>query len=249
MMQPAFLPWQGFFGLVAAADVFVLLDDFQFQRHSFQQRNRIRLADGTESWIALPVAHPADGEFPALCAAAPVVDAKWRRRLKATLQQSYGRTPHYTAVRDAVDEWIDAEWPSVSEMNTAFIRLVAERLRFEPQWRRSSEVEAAGQRSERVLQLLRRVGANTYLCARGSYGYMVEDGCFPVDDVEVVFQDFTPVPYAQRRADAFVSHLSVLDALFEVGADETRRLILEGQRAWTPWRAMPEMAAATRAEP
>ncbi len=60
-MQPAFLPWQGFFGLVAAADVFVLLDDFQFQRHSFHQRNRVRAADGTEAWITLPVAHPAAG--------------------------------------------------------------------------------------------------------------------------------------------------------------------------------------------
>ena len=77
-MQPTFLPWQGYFGLVAAAEVFVLLDDFQFQRHSFQQRNRIRLADGAESWISLPVAHPA-GEFPTLAQAAPVVDAKWRR--------------------------------------------------------------------------------------------------------------------------------------------------------------------------
>ena len=78
---------------------------------------------------------------------------------------------------------------------------------------------------------------------------MVDDGIFPVDDIEVVFQEFEPQPYPQRRADEFVSHLSVLDALFEVGADETRRLVLAGQRAWTPWRAMPAMTAATRAEP
>ncbi len=56
LMQPAFLPWQGYFGLVAAADVFVLLDDFQFQRHSFHQRNRIRLADGSDVH-SVPVAY------------------------------------------------------------------------------------------------------------------------------------------------------------------------------------------------
>jgi hypothetical protein len=78
---------------------------------------------------------------------------------------------------------------------------------------------------------------------------MVDDGLFPVDDIDVVFQEFDPEPYPQRRAAAFVSHLSVLDALFEVGADETRRLVLAGQRTWTPWRAMPAMTAATRAEP
>ncbi|MCU1464482.1 MAG: hypothetical protein JWM72_410 [Actinomycetia bacterium] len=248
-MQPTFLPWQGYFGLVADADVFVLLDDFQFQRHSFQQRNRIRLADGTESWISLPVGHSADGELPTLAEAVPLVDAKWRRRLKLTLDQSYGRAPHHGTLRGFVDEWIDTPWTSVADMNIAFIRLVAGWLGFEPRWRRSSEIGATGQRSERVLDLLRRTRARTYLCARGSFGYMAEDGVFPVDGTEVLFQDFAPQPYAQRRTDEFVSHLSVLDALFEAGVDETRRIVLEGQRAWTPWRAMPAMIAATRAEP
>ena len=249
LMQPTFLPWQGFFGLVAAADDFVVLDDFQFQRHSFHQRNRIRLADGTESWISVPVGHARAGEFPTLAEATPVVDAKWRRRLKATLDQSYSRAAHHEALRGPIDEWIDAPFASVADMNIAFIQLVASILRFEPSWRRSSDIGSTGQRSERVLDLLRRAGARTYLCARGSHEYMAVDGLFPVDDIEVVFQDFQPQPYAQRRADTFMSHLSVLDALFEVGVDETRRLVLGGQREWTPWRAMPAMTAATRADP
>jgi hypothetical protein len=249
LMQPAFLPWQGLFGLVAASDVFVLLDDFQFQRHSFHQRNRVRLAGGGETWISLPVAHPRDGEFPTLAEAVPLVDAKWRRRVKTTLDQSYGRTPHHAMLRGPVDDWIDVAWTSVADMNIAFIRLVARMLGFEPRWRLASELGATGPRSARVLDLLRRTQAATYLCARGSYDYMVADGCFPVDDVEVVFQEFEPRQYPQHRSAGFVSHLSVLDALFEVGPDETRRLVLAGQRAWTPWRAMPAMTAATRAEP
>ncbi len=86
-------------------------------------------------------------------------------------------------------------------MNIAFIQLVAGCLGFEPTWRRSSELGSTGQRSDRVLDLLHRTGARTYLCARGSYDYMAEDGLFPVDDIEVVFQEFEPQPYAQRRTD------------------------------------------------
>jgi len=249
LMQPTFLPWQGYFGLVSAADVFVLLDDFQFQRHSFHQRNRVRSAGGEETWISLPVGHPRDGEFPTLGDAVPIVDAKWRRRLRATLEQSYGRTAHYPGLRGPIEEWIDTTWTSVADMNIAFIQLVARLLGFAPEWRRSSEIGSSGPRSERVLDLLQRAGTRTYLCARGSYEYMAEDALFPVDHIDVVFQDFAPVPYPQRRADEFVSHLSVLDTLFEVGPDETRVLVLAGQRAWTPWRDMPAMTAATRAEP
>jgi len=126
-MQPIFLPWQGYFGLVAAADVFVVLDDFQFQRHSFQQRNRVRLADGTETWITLPVAHLRDGQFPTLAQAAPLVDGKWRRRLKTTLDQGYGRSSHHTALRAPIDAWIDTSWTSVADMNLAFVQLVEQR--------------------------------------------------------------------------------------------------------------------------
>jgi len=229
--------------------VFVLLDDFQFQRHSYHQRNRIRLAGGDETWITLPVAHPRAGTFPTLAEAVPQVDAKWRRRVKTTLDQSYGRAEYHAAVRDEIDAWIDAPWPSVADMNIAFIRLVARRLGFAPQCLRSSALGATGMRSARVLDLLHRTGARTYLCARGAYDYMSADGVFPVADVEVVFQDFDPVPYPQSRSAGFVSHLSVLDALFEVGPAQTRDLVLAGQRAWTPWRAMPAMTAATRAEP
>jgi hypothetical protein len=248
-MQPAFLPWQGLFGLVAASDVFVFLDDFQFQRHSYHQRNRIRLAGGEPAWISLPVAHPRDGAFPTLAAAVPRVDAKWRRRVKTTLDQSYGRAEYHAALRGEVDAWIDASWPSVADMNIAFIRLVARLLELAPQWLLSSDLGATGQRSARVLDLLHRAGARTYLCAHGAYDYMVDDGVFPAAGIEVAFQEFEPVPYPQSRSAGFESHLSVLDALFEVGPAQTRELVRAGQRAWTPWRAMPAMTAATRAEP
>ena len=52
----------------------------------------------------------------------------------------------------------------------------------------------------------------------GPFDYMYDDGVFPVDDIEVVFQDFQPrAPTGQRKAIEFLSHLSVLDAMLEVG--------------------------------
>jgi hypothetical protein len=248
-MQPTFLPWQGYFALIGAADVFVFLDDFQFQRHSFHQRNRLRLADGSEAWIAVPVAKSGAGGFPPLSAAVPQLDDRWRKRLKATLDQSYGRAPFHAQLRGDVDAWIDGEWTNLADLNIAFITWAAGMLGLPSEFRRSSEIGSSGERSARVLELLRRAGAGSYLSARGSFEYMADDGVFPVDDVDVAFQDFRPQPYSQRRASSFVSHLSVLDALFEVGPSATRALVLEGQRAWIPWRDMVAMTAATRAAP
>jgi hypothetical protein len=248
MMQPSFLPWQGVFALAAAADVFVFLDDLQFQRHSFHQRNRLRLSTGTETWITVPVAHP-EGTFPSLDAAVPQVDAKWRKRLRAKLDQNYGKAAFHEALRPGLDAWIDAEHASLAAMNIAFFRWTANLLGITPAWARSSLLRAHGERSERVRDLLRAANADIYLAARGSFAYMHEDGVFPVDGIKVVFQDFEPVKYQQRKAIDFVPSLSVLDALFEVGPVATRTLLDEGQRDWTSWDAMVAIAAATRVAP
>src|SRR5947209_19787967 len=85
LMQPTFLPWQGYFALIAAADVFVLLDDFQFVRRSFHQRNRLYFLHEGPATVSVPVAHAAGGNEPPLSQARPTIDAKWRRHLKAKL--------------------------------------------------------------------------------------------------------------------------------------------------------------------
>lgn len=248
-MQPTFLPWQGYFALIAAADVFVVLDDFQFRRRTFHHRNRVLFSDGGDRWVTVPASHSKDEARNTLREVAVGIDDEWRRKFRATLDHAYGNAPFHAQIRPMVDDWIGTEWPSLAACNTAFIQRVAGMLGFAPEWRLSSELGSAGQRSARILDLLRRTGAGTYLCARGSLEYMIEDALFPVDDIDVAFQEFEPQPYPQRRAPSFVSHLAVLDALFEVGADATRALVLAGQRAWIPWDVMVAIADATRVAP
>ena len=54
IMQPTYLPWSGYFGLMQSVDVFVLLDSVQFARRSWQQRNQIKTANGAQ-WLTVPV--------------------------------------------------------------------------------------------------------------------------------------------------------------------------------------------------
>ena len=89
MMQPTFLPWTGFFQLIDAADLFIVLDDFQFQRHSYHQRNRLFVGP-TVQWVTVPVRHPPGGEFPLLNEVEPVLSERFQLKLNRTLTQTYG---------------------------------------------------------------------------------------------------------------------------------------------------------------
>ena len=241
LMQPIFMPWQGYFGLIAAADCFVFLDDLQFCRRSFDHRNRMLQADGSVYWLTMPVAHAGSEDRGRFNAAAPQLDARLRRKLLLTLRSSYARTEFFAAVFPAIEEWLAAEWRTLADLNIDFIKRVTAMLEYTVDFRLSSTLRVEGKRSALLAQLVRETGAQTYLSAKGSFGYMREDGVFPLAGIATMFQDFVPRPYPQVQSPSFVSHLSVLDALFQVGPERTRALVSEGQQPFVSW---PQMLSA-----
>jgi hypothetical protein len=239
LMQPTFMPWQGYFALIAAAECFVFLDDFQFSRGTFDQRNRLLLGDGGVTWVTMPVGHTgSDDDRGRFNAVVPRLDATARRKLLMTVKSSYAKTAFFAGVYPAIEAWLTTEWRTLADLNIDFIKRVTVMLGYDVEFRLSSELTVQGTRSTLLAAILRAVGAGTYLSAKGSFGYMQEDGVFPLAGLTTVFQDFVPRAYPQRQSDTFVSHLSVLDALFQVGPEQTRQLIADGQRAWVAWDAM-----------
>ena len=91
-------------------------------------------------------------------------------------------------------------------------------------------------RSERVEELLRWAEATEYYAANGSFGYMHEDGVFPVKDIRVMFQDYKAKPYEQIGSSKdFIPNLSVLDMLLNIGPERTKKYIEEGTEEWKTW--------------
>ena len=87
--------------------------------------------------------------------------------------------------------------------------------------------------------MLHWAGADIYYCAKGSFDYMLSDGVFPVNDIEVLFQDHRPEPYKQIGSkETFIPFLSVLDALFNVGPEMTIEHITHGTQKWMTWDEM-----------
>jgi len=237
LMQPAFLPWLGYFELIDRSDTFIFLDDFQFSHQSWQQRNRLFVDRRKIGWYTLPVRGGA-WRGP-LNEAEIAADAPWREAMWKRLEANYARTPFFDAVAPGVRAWLFAPAASVAAMNAAFILHVCTLLGIAPAFRRSSELPSRATRSARVLELLEWCGADRYRCAHGSFDYMKSDGVFPVPHIDVLFQNHVPLPYPQAGSPGkFVPYLSVLDALFNVGPAETLALVRGGTRKWLTWSEM-----------
>jgi len=235
MMQPAFLPWQGYFELICKSDIFIILDDFQFSVQSYHQRNRLFVNKGQIGWYTVPV-HKSVSFGGSISDAAINNDIPWHVKMWKRIQQNYSKAYYFHEIAPLIEEWLFVPNKYIADLNIAFIKIVCRYLNIDTEIRLSSQFTTKACRSHKVLELLRWGGATQYLCAKGSFGYMQEDAVFPVHDIEVLFQDYIPRRYLQVGAsDEFVPFLSVLDALLNIGPDQTCKLIKNGTEKWLTW--------------
>lgn len=239
LMQPTFMPWLGYFGLIHDADEFIFLDDFQFVRRSFHQRNRLFINKENVGYISVAVEHSGRQEA-TLNIVKPQIDKKWKRKFLGILKHNYSSSPWLQHYYNFVEEWLDISFSDLAAFNIHFIRYAMDELGIKTKTSLSSECAVSGKRSEKIMALLGHTKADVYLSARGSFDYMEEDNIFESENIQFLFQNFQPSPYPQGQSTEFVPYLSVLDALIQQGPKETLRIIEKSSGKFSNVQEMKE---------
>jgi hypothetical protein len=210
IMQPYFFPYIGYFQLIAQSDVFVILDDAQYIKGGWINRNRI-LRNGEPCWITLPVAHASH--------ALPInqrsyqLTPKIRDRTRRQIESCYRKAPHFAKVFPLVREVLDCEDANVATYNENLITRVCERLQLRTRMVRSSELGARGSMigQDRVIDLCKRLGATHYVNPIGGT-VLYKSNEFAQQRLELSFLESTVTPYPQF-GDAPVRSLSIIDVM------------------------------------
>lgn len=239
LMQPTFLPWQGFFELILKSDRFVFLDDFQYITRSHHTRNRLFVSSNVVDFYSVSIDRTQSYRAP-LNKTIINNNVEWTEKIIKRLLHVYRKTAFFNEFFPHIKSWLSRNFGSLAELNIAGIKLICSFLNIEKKFLYSSdftkETNSQSVRSQKMLDLLKWAKATEYLCAFGSFDYMKEDGIFPSEDVDVKFQNFVPKSYPQAHSpDKFIPYLSILDALFNVGPEETLNLIEEGSIHWLSW--------------
>jgi hypothetical protein len=237
--QPTFLPWIGWFDLVDQCDVMVLLDDVQFAKRSWQQRNRIRTRTGLE-FITVPVR--VSGHFEQRIIDCKLVDDRFVNKMLGTLRANYAKAPYFAAVVDDFARVLrfGASTDSLLELNCELISWMAESLGVATPMVRASALGAAGRRGEHLAELCDAAESTHYISPAGAEAYLTEDrSAFDRRGITISIQMYEHPEYPQCFTP-FMPLASALDLIFNVGptAGEVMR---NGRR---PVRAI----AASRAE-
>lgn len=224
--QPQYMPWLGYFHKMACADRFVFLDDVQFKKNEWQHRNRIRGQNGPQ-WISVPTHY----RFPQKILEVRVLNERnWKREHLNALRTCYGRAPFFNNYAPELETFFAKEYETVDILNADSVRLLNRWLGITTPIEISSQYRFPGESTERLVNICRHFGADTYLAGVGGKDYM-DLSLFQSAGIRVVFQQFSCPCYSQhccQGSGEFISSLSALDLVFNHGP-QSHSILFEGK--------------------
>lgn len=212
--QPQYVPYLGFFHKLQQCDLFVILDNIQFQKNGLQNRNKIKSHHGWQ-WLTVPVLHRL-GQ--AICEVRLDRRQRWQKKHWNALVTNYSRAPYFHQYADGIRHLLEQDWEYLSQLDVALIKWAMEALQITTPLLYASELNVTGQRTELLINVCRAVGANAYLSGPGGRRYM-ELEKFNSAGIRVLWQAVPSPVYRQMFPEAgFIADLSIVDVLFCCGA-------------------------------
>jgi len=212
--QPQFLPWLGYVDKLRRCHTFCLLDTVQYKKNEFQNRNRIKTAEGWQ-WLTVPVTYHYPQRINEVAVNQTVA---WQRKHLEALRTHYRRTPFFRTYMDEFEEFYAQPFTHLVEANVASIRLLMRLLQIECDLILASSLPVDDDHpTGRLADICGVLGGGVYLSGKDGAKYMDLD-LFRAREIQVVFQHFRHPVYPQAYG-TFEPNLSALDLLFNCGPD------------------------------
>ncbi|MEW5907007.1 MAG: WbqC family protein [Elusimicrobiota bacterium] len=211
--QLQYMPGLRFLAKMRRSDLFVLLDDVQYERREFQNRNRIRVPAGPQ-YLTVPVL--AKGRFDSQIRDIPVDNSRpWAADHLRSIRTNYSRAPYFKAHLPALEELYGARYERLGELALATINFLRDGFGIKTPMRPSSEFAVKSVSTARLVDICRAAGADEYLSGAGARDYL-DEKLFSAAGIKVSWQKFEVKPYEQAFP-GFTPDLSALDLLLNIG--------------------------------
>ncbi|MDT6960368.1 WbqC family protein [Cupriavidus sp. SZY C1] len=220
IVQSNYIPWKGYFDMIASVDEFILYDDMQYTRRDWRNRNQIKTPQGVQ-WLTVPV--QVKGRYDQKIRDTEIdTSTEWARTHWRTLEQNYRRAAHF----DEVAKWVaplycDAVYGNLSEMNRVFIEAICAYLRIDTRISNSWDYVLTDGKTERLADLCAQAGGTRYVSGPAARDY-VDEAVFADRGIELHWFDYGGYAEYPQLWGEFTHGVSILDLLFNCGADARR---------------------------
>ncbi|MDO9162362.1 MAG: WbqC family protein [Methylococcaceae bacterium] len=218
--QPAYLPWLGYLDKIARVDVFVFLDNVQFEKNSFTNRNKIKTPQGPQ-WLTIPV--KLKGHTNATLLDTLVDDTQgWRVKHLKSIEMNYRKAPYFKECFPMISGLLLLPESNLSELCWQHLQFWLAEFEIKTEVYRSSALPVSSKKSDLVLDLCKQIGANNYISGPFGKDYLNEQS-FAVAGIKIDYQDFKHPVYPQLWGD-FEPNMCILDYWMNCGSNSNNFL-------------------------
>jgi hypothetical protein len=221
------MPWCGYFNLINSVDHFVFLDDVKLEKSNWHVRNRIKSNNG-EVMLTISVNLPHGRMHTMINQAQLDLKKTWQKKHLKSIYTNYKKAQYFDLIYDFIEPLILTEHISLSRFTIDIIKAIAEKLDINTQFTLASQMpESEKTKDDRLVDICNNLGANHYISPVGSAEYLEKNtpgGAIVKHGLSLEYQNYAHPIYPQLYGE-FISHLSIIDLLFNCGFEHTSKLI------------------------
>lgn len=230
LMQPTLFPWLGYFDLIDQSETFVLYNDVQFARRSWQTRNRIPTPNGI---LLISASTIKCDQSTSIELVELDKTNDWIKKLIKTLQLNYKKAKYFDEVFPWLNEFLLRDFKLLHEFNGTFIREVSQKIGIQSKLVNSSDIAIKStDRVDRLIEISKLHQVAAYLSTTGSYGYLNDENAndrFANEQIKLLMHNYHPASYDTGKI-AFEPYMSIIDALFHCGFNQCINVIRQGRK-------------------
>lgn len=217
ILQSNYMPWRGYFDLIKNADVFCFYDEVKYTKNDWRNRNKIYSKNGLQ-WLTIPI----DKDAVKLKISEVILPNGWENKHAETLKTVYGRASQYHQLEGLIDQlYHKNRYSLLSDFNRNAIQELSKLMGLSTEFVSSSSYNLQGDRVWRLINLLKELGATTYISGPSAKDYLQgNEHLFEENGIQLQYMKYGPYKeYAQFQLH-FEPYVSILDLIAHVPLDE-----------------------------
>lgn len=216
IVQSSYIPWKGYFDLIRCVDEFILLDDVQYTRRDWRNRNTIKTPRGLQ-WLTIPVL--SKHQFTQRICDTKIDSPSWAASHWKAITTSYAKAPHFKSMAPALEAYYTGTpSDSLSQENRKLLEILCDLLGIKTPLRWSMDLPIQAETpTARLVTLCQKVGAQEYVSGPSAQDYL-EESLFTDAGIRLRYADYNGYPVYHQMHGDFIHTVSVLDLLFNEGA-------------------------------
>jgi hypothetical protein len=216
ILQSNYIPWKGYFDLIASVDEFILYDDMQYTRRDWRNRNRIKTSQGP-LWLTLPV--KVSGRFHQSIRETELDGTEWAVRHWKTLFGNYRSASHYQEIARLLEPiYLGSRHTHLSPLNRTLLEAICGYLGIHTKVSNSWDYRLVDGKSERLADLCLQAGGTEYVSGPAARDYL-DESPFRDRGLKLTWFDYAGYPEYPQLWGAFDHHVSIVDLLFNCGPE------------------------------